>query len=50
MIWQSALDRGLMPDDNVIQQIIDAGEDFARGRTVEELRWPEEPLVRGGAS
>eukprot|EP00798_Chlamydomonas_sp_ICE-L_P011915 gene11915-15016_t len=44
MTWKAALDRGLIPDDIVIQQIIDDGEDFTSGRSVAELRWPEDPL------
>ncbi len=47
MMWRAALDRGLLPDDEVIRQI-SGQEAFAKGRSVEELRWPEEPLVRGG--
>jgi hypothetical protein len=44
MIWRSALDRGLLPDDDVIRQI-STQEAFASGRTLSELRWPQEPLV-----
>lgn len=45
MMWRCALDRGLLPDDEVARQI-SKQEAFAQGRTVQELRWPEEPLVR----
>mmetsp|Transcript_26101 Transcript_26101/g.57021 ORF Transcript_26101/g.57021 Transcript_26101/m.57021 type:complete len:697 (+) Transcript_26101:262-2352(+) len=42
--WRAALDRGLLPDDDVIAQLI-ISEPFAAGHTVAELHWPEEPLA-----
>lgn len=45
MAWRAALDRGLLPDALVLQQLIEAGEEpFVAGCTVDQLRWPEEPL------
>ncbi len=44
MAWRAALDRGLLPDDAAIQQIVDSKDPFAAGHSVEELRWPAEPL------
>jgi len=45
MAWQVALNKGLLPDEICLQQIIDEGvEDFAAGRQVSDLKWPEEPL------
>jgi hypothetical protein len=43
--WRAALDRGLLPDEMALQQIVASGEEsFTEGRTAEELKWPEEPL------
>uniref|UniRef100_A0A7S0RJC1 VWFA domain-containing protein n=1 Tax=Chlamydomonas leiostraca TaxID=1034604 RepID=A0A7S0RJC1_9CHLO len=43
--WRAALDRGLLPDDMALQQIVASGEEaFTAGRSAEELKWPEEPL------
>jgi hypothetical protein len=43
--WRAALDRGLLPDEMALQQIVASGEEsFTQGRTAEELKWPEEPL------
>lgn len=33
-----------MLDDRTIQQLIDEKDSFVAGRSVEGLRWPEEPL------
>jgi hypothetical protein len=44
MTWRAALDRGLLPDDEAIKQILAAKESFAAGHSVEELQWPAEPL------
>jgi hypothetical protein len=44
MAWRAALDRGLLPDDAAIQQIKDSDDAFAAGHSVEELRWPADPL------
>lgn len=45
MAWRAALNKGLLPDEICLQQIVDEGsEDFAVGREVAELKWPEEPL------
>lgn len=38
------MNRGLLPDDEAIQQLQHNGEAFTRGHTLEELRWPAEPL------
>eukprot|EP00955_Chlamydomonas_euryale_P024464 257882-Chlamydomonas_euryale.AAC.3 len=45
--WRAALNLGLLPDEGAIRQVIDA-EPFASGRDVDELKWPEDPLVRRG--
>ncbi|KAL6765729.1 hypothetical protein V8C86DRAFT_2448564 [Haematococcus lacustris] len=43
--WRAALERGLLPDDMSLQQILDSGEEpFAQGHSVAELRWPCDPL------
>eukprot|EP00803_Ostreobium_quekettii_P008826 evm.model.scf_2565.1 EVM.evm.TU.scf_2565.1 scf_2565:1050-6339(-) len=44
LVWGYALDRGLLPDDETLMQVIQDGESFASDHTPEELRWPEEPL------
>jgi hypothetical protein len=45
MAWRAALNKGLLPDEICLQQIIDDGsEEFAVGREPSELKWPEEPL------
>jgi len=45
MAWRAALNKGLLPDEICLQQIIDEGsEEFAIGRQPSELKWPEEPL------
>ncbi|KAF5826843.1 hypothetical protein DUNSADRAFT_1887 [Dunaliella salina] len=45
MAWRAALNKGLLPDEICLRQIIDEGsEEFAIGRQPAELKWPEEPL------
>lgn len=44
MAWRAALERGLLPDDAAIRQLIAEGEDFTKGTDVEELHWPADPL------
>lgn len=44
LMWKAALERGLVLDDRTIQQLIDEKDSFVAGRSVEGLRWPEEPL------
>ncbi|GMH33678.1 hypothetical protein BSKO_01512 [Bryopsis sp. KO-2023] len=44
LVWQAALERGLLPDDNTLSQLKADGELFAAGRSVSELQWPAEPL------
>ncbi len=42
--WRAALDRGLLPDDEAIEQLTREGESFTLGFSAAELKWPEEPL------
>lgn len=42
--WKASLNRGLLPDDEAIQQLKNNNEGFTVGHSVEELRWPVEPL------
>ncbi|KAG2483511.1 hypothetical protein HYH03_017619 [Edaphochlamys debaryana] len=45
--WSAALNRGLLPDDNTILQLVAEGDDFAAAcadAPLERLSWPEEPL------
>ena len=43
-VVQMALERGLLPDDNTLEQLgRELNSPFAN-RFVEELRWPSEPL------
>ena len=39
MAWRAALDKGLLPDDDALGQILTQGEDFAKGlHHAEQLR------------
>lgn len=42
--WKASLNRGLLPDDEAIQQLKSSGEGFTVGHSVEDLAWPAEPL------
>ncbi|KAF6255953.1 hypothetical protein COO60DRAFT_1296414 [Scenedesmus sp. NREL 46B-D3] len=42
--WKASLNRGLLPDDEAIQQLKSSGESFTAGHSVEDLAWPAEPL------
>ncbi|KAF8064522.1 viaA [Scenedesmus sp. PABB004] len=45
LAWRAALNRGLLPDDDVIQQLLASGElVVGGGASAEELAWPAEPL------
>lgn len=42
--WKASLNRGLLPDDEAIQQLKSSGEGFTVGHSVEDLAWPAETL------
>ncbi|KAK9866929.1 hypothetical protein WJX84_008862 [Apatococcus fuscideae] len=42
--WKMALERGLLPDDDTLQQLGRELRSPFAGRLVEELQWPSEPL------
>jgi hypothetical protein len=43
--WRATLDRGLLPDEIALQQIVDQGEvDALRGFSPADLKWPADPL------
>ena len=44
LVLQAALSRGLLPDDETLQQLKNDKEAFTINRSPKELRWPEEPL------
>lgn len=39
--WRASLNRGLLPDDEAIQQLQHNGEPFTRGMLVEAMGWGE---------
>ena len=49
--WRASLERGLLPDDATLEQLVSEGDDFARAAAAASpgdpsplLQWPEEPL------
>eukprot|EP01023_Acetabularia_acetabulum_P040007 TRINITY_DN3866_c0_g1_i14.p1 TRINITY_DN3866_c0_g1~~TRINITY_DN3866_c0_g1_i14.p1 ORF type:complete len:677 (+),score=122.77 TRINITY_DN3866_c0_g1_i14:232-2262(+) len=44
MVWKAALERGLVPDDVTLGQLMIDQESFISRHRLQELQWPEEPL------
>ena len=41
---QMALERGLLPDDETLKQLMEEPDSLVAGRDPASLRWPAEPL------
>lgn len=44
LLWQEALNRGLLPDDNTLMQLSQEKDSIVHGRSLDTMRWPDSDL------